>query len=50
VVAVLYPFASPTQPIDYTDPYRVSQDGGDVGEYWVDGTTADGYLPSLTIT
>lgn len=49
VIAVLYQFASPTQPIDYTDPYRVSQDAGDVGEYWIDGTTSDGYLPSLTI-
>jgi hypothetical protein len=50
VAAVLYPFASPTQPIDYSDPYRVAPDGGDCGEYWIDGTTNDGYLPSLTIT
>jgi hypothetical protein len=49
VIALLYPFASPTQPVDYTDPYRVSQDGGDVGEYFVDGTTGDGWLPSLTV-
>jgi hypothetical protein len=49
VFAILYPFASPTQPIDYTDPYRVSQDGGDVGEYWITGTSGDGFIPSLTI-
>jgi len=50
VFAELIPVAATgVQPLDYTDPYRVSQDGGDVGEYFVDGVTGDGYLPSLTI-
>lgn len=49
VLATLYFFASPTQPIDYTDPVRVGEDGADIGQYFCDGTTGDGYVPSLTI-
>ena len=50
VIAELIPVAATgVQPIEFSDPFRVSQDGGDVGEYWVDGTTGDGYLPSLTV-
>lgn len=51
VVSELIPVASSgVQPIEFSDPYRVAPDGGDCGEYFVDGTTNDGYLPSLTIT
>lgn len=49
VLAVLYFFAAPTQPVDWTDPTRSTPDGTETSDFWVDGTTGDGYLPSLTI-
>jgi hypothetical protein len=49
VIAELIPVAaSAVQPIEYTDPYYIA-DSGDVGQYFVDGTTGDGWLPSLTV-
>jgi hypothetical protein len=49
VIAVLINVAaSGVQPLEYTDPYYMA-DAGDVSQYWVDGTTGDGYLPSLTV-
>lgn len=41
--------ATGVQPIEFSDPIRVSPDASDIGEYWVDGTTGDGYLPTLTV-
>lgn len=40
--------ATGVQPIEYTDPYYM-EDAGNAGEWWVDGTTGDGFLPSLTV-
>jgi hypothetical protein len=45
----LYQVTSPTEPNDWSAPTRVGSDGQDVGQLWVDGTSADSYLPSLTI-
>jgi hypothetical protein len=46
VIALLYPFAAPTQPTEYRDGRSGLQNADDIGQYWVDGTTGDGYLPS----
>jgi hypothetical protein len=47
VISLLYPFATPTQPIEYRDGRSGLANADDIGQYWVDGTTADGYLPSF---
>lgn len=50
VIAELVPVAATAvQPVDFSDPYYVGQDPGDVGEYWITGTGGDGYLPTVTI-
>lgn len=49
VIVVLYQVTSPAEPNDWSAPTRVGSDGQDVGQLWVDGTSADSYLPSLTI-
>jgi hypothetical protein len=49
VITILYPFAAPTQPIDWSDPVEIGADGTTTADFWVDGTTGDGYMPSLTI-
>src|SRR5271170_949219 len=46
VVELLENVTVGTQPIDYKDPLYGAINGQDTGTYWVDGTTADGYLPS----
>jgi hypothetical protein len=49
VIVVLNQVSSPTEPNDWSAPTRVGSDGQDVGQLFCDGTTADTYLPSLTI-
>lgn len=46
VIALLYEVIAPSQPIEYRDGRSGLQNADDIGQYWVDGTTADGYLPS----
>jgi hypothetical protein len=48
VIAVLYQVAS-GQPIEYRDGRSGLQNADDVGQLWVDGTTGDGYLPSVGV-
>ena len=48
VVAELLPFGAAVQPIEFTDT-RYLGNGGDSSEWWIDGTTADGYLPSFGV-
>jgi hypothetical protein len=46
VISLLYPVTAPTQPTEYRDGRSGLQNADDIGQYWVDGTTGDGYLPS----
>ena len=50
VIAILQQVTAPTQPIDFSDSRtfagpNISQSS----DFWVDGTSGDGYLPSLGI-
>lgn len=49
VIVELIPVGAGIQPIDWSDPVRIGADGSDVGDFWIDGNTNDGYLPSLTV-
>lgn len=49
VVATLFNSAT-GQPIDFGDSRGDSTDAGSAGDWWVDGTTNDKYLPSFGVT
>lgn len=49
VVATLFNSAT-GQPIDFGDSRGDSTDAGDAGDFWIDGTTGDKYLPSFGVT
>lgn len=48
-VALLYNQASPIQPIDFHDGRSGLANCETIGQIWVDGTTGDGYLPSMGV-
>lgn len=47
VIALLYPVTAPAQPVEFRDGRSGLANADDIGQYWVDGTTGDGYLPSF---
>lgn len=49
VIAELLPFAAGVQPIDLGDTRSFGGNATSVGDLWVDGTTGDGYSPSVGI-
>lgn len=50
VIAVLTTVASGTQPVEYTDSRYYTADPVMASDLWIDGTTADGYLPSFGVS
>jgi hypothetical protein len=47
VIKKLQLVAASAQPIDYSRPRSGVANTDDLGNYWVDGTTGDSYLPSI---
>lgn len=49
VVVKLAQVAAGSQPVDFHDGRSGLQNADDIGMWWIDGTTGDGYLPSMGI-
>jgi hypothetical protein len=50
VIAQLLPFGAGVQPIEFSDTRYYGPNPGDSSDFWIDGTTGDGYLPSFGIS
>jgi hypothetical protein len=49
VICQLIKVASGVQPAEFSDSMTVGSDPFNTSEYWIDGTTGDGYLPSIGV-
>lgn len=49
VIATVLNTAAGVQPLDFSDARTFGPNTSQAGDFWVDGTTGDGYLPSFGI-